>query len=229
MMLGACIDITARRTLETERESLLQEKEFLAGEIHHRVKNSLQIVLSLLLMQARRASPEAAAQLREAAGRVATVASVHRRLYEDNPETGGDAARYMAGLVDDLRNSLADRGAGRDLRLVAEAGLRPGLERLAPLGIVATELVTNALKYGAGTVTLRVRRIAAEMELAVEDEGPGFPLGFDPSTSRGLGMRVATTLARQSGGDLEVDRAAPGGRVVLRVPIEAPVALALTA
>src|SRR5205823_5137457 len=112
---------------------------------------------------------------------------------------------------------------------VTEAGLRPGLERLAPLGIVATELVTNALKYGAGTITLRLRRVAEELELVVEDEGPGFPPGFDPAASRGLGMRVATTLTRQAGGTLELDRSAAGGRVVLRCPIDAALPLALSA
>ncbi|MDB5373796.1 MAG: domain S-box-containing protein [Belnapia sp.] len=219
LLLGAFIDITARRALEDDREALLRQQEFLAGEIHHRVKNSLQLVLSLLLLQARRASPEAALQLREAAGRVATVASVHRRLYEDQDVAGGDAGRYMAGLVDDLRQSIADRATGRDLRLVADAGLRPGLERLAPLGMVATELMTNALKYGAGTVTLRLVRVAGEMELSVEDEGPGFPPGFDIHAAHGLGMRVATTLTRQAGGRLLVDCGVAGGRVVLRVPI----------
>jgi PAS domain S-box-containing protein len=219
LVLGAFIDITTRRALEQDREALLAQKEFLAGEIHHRVKNSLQLVLSLLLLQARRASPEAAMQLREAAGRVSTVAAVHRRLYEDEAPDGGDAGRYMAGLVEDLRRSLADHSAGRDILLVAEPGLRPGLERLAPLGIVATELMTNALKYGGGTVTLRLHRAAEELELAVEDEGPGFPMDFNPNASRGLGMRVATTLTRQAGGRLDVDRSAKGGRVVLRVPL----------
>ena len=74
LVLGAFIDVTTRRALEQDREALLAQKEFLAGEIHHRVKNSLQLVLSLLLLQARRASPEAAMQLREAAGR-----GLHRR------------------------------------------------------------------------------------------------------------------------------------------------------
>lgn len=217
-VLGAFIDISARRALEAEREALLRQQGFLAGEIHHRVKNSLQLVLSLLLLQARRASPEAAEPLREAAGRVATVAAVHRRLYEDDAAGAGDAARYFAGLVADLRRSLAGPLAERDIRLDAAPGLWPGPERLAPLGIVATELMTNALKYGAGTVTLRLFRGGEDLVLVVEDEGPGFPPGFDPASSTGLGMRVATTMTRQAGGQLQVDHAAGHGRVVLRIP-----------
>lgn len=219
-VLGAFMDITTRRALEAEREALLKHQEFLASEIHHRVKNSLQLVLSLLLMHARRASPEAAISLREAAGRVATVATVHRRLYEDSPEGAGDAARYLAGLVEELRASIGGMQDGREIRLVAEDGLRPGPERMAPIGMVATELLTNALKYGAGTITLRLRRSPAGFELAVEDAGPGFPEGFDLGTSRGLGMRVAQTLARQVGGQIEIDREAEGGRVVLRIPLD---------
>ncbi|MDO9708512.1 sensor histidine kinase [Paracraurococcus lichenis] len=216
--LGALIDVTTRRRLEEEREALLRQQEFLAGEIHHRVKNSLQLVLSLLLMQARRAPAEATAALRDAARRVGTVAAVHRRLYEDSAEGATDAGHYLAGLVEDLGASLAESQEGRGLRLVAAPGLHLAPERLAPLGIVATELMTNALKYGAGQVTLRLGRRAEGLVLAVEDEGPGFPPGFDPAASRGLGMRVATTLVRQAGGRLAVDTAARGGRVVITLP-----------
>ncbi|MBK1659127.1 sensor histidine kinase [Paracraurococcus ruber] len=219
--LGAWIDITARKRLEEEREALLKQQEFLAGEIHHRVKNSLQLVLSLLLLQARRAPPEAEAALRDAARRVGTVAAVHRRLYEEDPEGAADVGRYLAGLVEDLRASLVEARNGRDLALAAEPGLRLAPEHLAAVGIVATELVTNALKYGRGTVMLRLARGPGGLAMAVEDAGPGFPEGFDPAASRGLGMRVALTLTRQAGGQLALDRAAPGGRVVVTLP-EAP-------
>ncbi|MFC7539820.1 sensor histidine kinase [Siccirubricoccus deserti] len=155
-VLGALLDVTARRAWEADGEALLRKQEFLAGEIHHRVKNSLQRVVGLLLMQAQRATPEAAAQLRDAAGRVVTFAAVHRRLYEALGSNQSDVGSYFNGLVEDLRSSLVRGVAGRDLRLVVEPEMLLTPERLSPLGIVVTELLTNALKYGAGTVTLRL-------------------------------------------------------------------------
>jgi PAS domain S-box-containing protein len=217
-VLGALLDVTARRAWEADREALLRKQEFLAGEIHHRVKNSLQRVVGLLLMQAQRATTEAAVQLRDAAGRVVTFAAVHRRLYEALGSNQSEVGSYFTGLVEDLRSSLVRGVAGRDLRLVAEPGLLLTPERLSPLGIVVTELLTNALKYGAGTVTLRITWEGTDIVVAVEDEGPGFPPGFEPRQSRGLGMRVAMALTREAGATLEIDRVAAGGRVVVRLP-----------
>jgi PAS domain S-box-containing protein len=216
-VLGALLDVTARRAWEADREALLRKQEFLAGEIHHRVKNSLQHVVGLLVVQAQRATPVAAAQLRDAATRVVTFAAVHRRLYETLGGNQTDVGNYFVGLVEDLHSSLVRGVAGRDLRLVAEPGLLLAPERLSPLGIVVTELLTNALKYGAGTVTLRIGREGTDIIVAVEDEGSGFPRGFEPQQSRGLGMRVALALTREAGARLELDHAAAGGRVVVRL------------
>jgi PAS domain S-box-containing protein len=217
-MVGAWIDITERRRLEEARESAMRQHDLMASEIHHRIRNSLQLVLSLLLLQARRASPEAAQPLRDAATRVATIAQVHRRLYEAGPEAAGDAGAYLAGLAQDLHASLGDAARERELALALEPGVVLPPDQLPAIGIIATELITNALKYGAKTITLSLRRRDGQVEMAVQDGGSGFPGDFDPAQSRGLGMRVATTLARQAGGTLQVDRDAPGGRVVLAIP-----------
>lgn len=221
-MLGAWIDVTERRALEEAREAATRQRDLLAAEIHHRIRNSLQLVLSLLLLQARRAAPEAAAPLRDAATRVATIANVHRRLYEAGPELAGDVGAYLQALARDLHASVGDEARGRALDLALEPGVTLPPDRLPAIGIVATELVTNAFKYGAHAVTLTLRRTAGGgVEIGVQDGGSGFPDGFDPSQSRGLGMRVAMTLARQIGGTLRIDRGAPGGRVVLGLPAEA--------
>jgi PAS domain S-box-containing protein len=240
-VLGAWIDITARRALEEEREALARQRDLLAAEIHHRIRKSLQLVLSLLVMQARRATvPEAAASLREAASRIGTIANVHRRLYEAGADAAGDLAAYLSGLAQDLHASVGGGGpaADRPLRLELEPGIAVPPAELPAIGIIATELMTNAQKYGRGATTLRLRRDGrgGGVELAVEDEGPGLPAGYDPAAAagsqdlaaggpgRGLSMRVVATLARQLGAGLEVDRAAPGGRVVLRLPPEAAAA-----
>ena len=217
-ILGAWIDITERRALEDAREAAMRQRDLLAGEIHHRIRNSLQLVLSLLLLQARRAAPEAATALRGAATRVATIARVHRRLYEAGPEGAGDLGSYLGALAGDLQDSLGGAERGRALELALAPGIAPAPDRLPAIGIIVTELVTNAHKYGAGHVRLSLARRDGTIEIAVQDDGPGFPADFDPAQSRGLGMRVAMTLARQLGGTLAVDRGAPGARVVLSFP-----------
>lgn len=217
-LLGVNMDITERHALEEEREKLLRMKDLLMGEMNHRVKNSLQLVQGVLLMQARGAPPEVAAALREAAARVLTVAVLHRRLYEEETQDGMALDAYLSGLAEDLRGSLTGIAPVREIRLRVEPGLRLPVGQLAPLGLVVTELVTNALKHGAGPVTITCRRGPEGLEMAVEDEGPGFPPDFDPARARGLGMRLSLGLARHHHGRLEIDRSAPGGRVVLTLP-----------
>lgn len=211
-LIGANLDITGQRALEEERESLLAQKDLLVEEMHHRVKNSLQLVQGLLLLQARGAEPALAERLKEAAGRILSIAAVHRRLYEGGQEPMQDVADHLAGLVEDLGRSLGS--AGRRVLLEAEPGMRLPPERMAALGLLVTELVTNALKHGAGNVTVRLH--GPDPVVEVEDEGAGFPAAFDPAKSRGLGMRVAIAMARQLHGTL---RAGPGARVTVRFPI----------
>jgi PAS domain S-box-containing protein len=225
-LLGANLDITDRRALEEAQERLLEQKDLLAAEMHHRVKNSLQLVQGLLLLQARAAAPEVAARLREAAARIVSIAAVHRRLYEGSLGPVQDAAEHLTGLAEDLRQSIAS--SGRQLALDVAPGARLVPEQMAALGLLVTELVTNAMKYGTGVVTLRLRledgpeREGAERgEAVVEvaDQGAGFPDGFDPAKSGGLGMRVALAMARQLRGSLSIG---PGAQVVVRFPIRSP-------
>jgi two-component sensor histidine kinase len=214
-LFGASHDVTEQRLLAQEREARMAEKDLLVQEMHHRVKNSLQLVQSLLLLQARGAEDAVAARLREAAGRIVSIAAVHRRLYEGAPGMTQEVAAHLAALVDDLRGSIAS--SGRAIALVARPGLRLPPDRMVALGLLVTELVTNALKHGAGDVTVRFTPGPGPAVLEVSDAGPGFPPGFDPAATTGLGMRVALARARQMGGTLVVEPG-PGGRVVMTLP-----------
>ena len=215
--LGACVERDARRAeLRSLTETRDAERVLLVQEVHHRVKNSLQLVTALLTTQARGAeAPAVREQLLEAAGRVATIGAVHERLYQDGSGEEADAAAYLAGLVDDLRRSMSDAAAGRTVALDVPP-LRLPADRLTPLGLIATELVTNALKYGKGRVRLVVQPTEGGIEVACEDEGSGFPEAFDPRRGRGLGMRLVAVLAK--GVDpIRVNRSMPYGRVVVTI------------
>jgi two-component sensor histidine kinase len=210
--------------LAVDRERDRAARDMLMREVHHRVKNSLQIAQTVLLLQARAPDAEAAKdQLEEAARRILTIAAVHERLY-GGPEVGRVAiAAYLRGLVDDLAASTGAAAANRSVLVqvdLAHDGATWDSDRATTLGLVATELVTNAMKYGAGEVVVRLGSYEADGAafLSVEDEGDGPPPGFDPAVSRGLGMRLLAALLR--GGMLEVDRnTVPGrARFIARLP-----------
>ena len=174
--------------------SLLREKDLLMQEVHHRVKNSLQLVQSLLRMQGRAAADEAVGrQLAESAARVRTIAAVHDRLYRTavTPEQRVAVGPCLSGLIEDLRGGvLADTGE-RTIHLEADAASWT-VSEVPVLGLVLTELVTNAIRYGQGAVRVFFRSPAGSAqdgradapELVVEEEGPGLPAGFDPARGR---------------------------------------------
>jgi two-component sensor histidine kinase len=189
-------------------------------EVHHRVKNSLQLVQAMLSMQARAIPAEEGRQhLEEAAARVLAIAAVHHRLYDSGSVQAGDAAQYLRALLGDMEHLLPDLAGGRVL-VVEMASFLLAADDIAPLGLIVVELVTNALKHGRGDVLVTVQRLADGLEIAVADQGDGFPDGFDPARRRdgvGLGMRLVMALAKCPEGDaVRVDRSVPFGRIVVR-------------
>jgi two-component sensor histidine kinase len=192
------------------KDAALARAEMMAKEIDHRVMNSLQLVSSLLTLQSRDlGDSEAAAELRLAAARVTAVARVHQNLYLSEGAAGIDCRAYLQRLCDDLGNIvMAEKGAGLTVE-AAETWLPS--DRIAALGLIVNELVTNAAKHGAGRIAVSFARAGDGFALTVSDDGPGLPDNFDPAASRGLGMKVVTALARQLDGTLAFGRA-EGGR-----------------
>lgn len=203
----------ARFETERAKDALLHEKDLLMQEVHHRVKNSLQLVRTLLQLQARSASEETRLQLEEAAGRIMTIGAVHQRLYEGGSVSETDAAAYLRALTSDMQAMLADRAAGRII-VVEAAPLPLPADQITPLGLITSELVTNAIKHGSGDVRVRLQPLGDGLQVMVDDEGPGFADGFDPRRSGGLGMRLIVALAKgDPAGAVVVDRSVPHGRV----------------
>jgi two-component sensor histidine kinase len=192
---------------QLELRLALAEKDLMMQEVHHRVKNSLATVQSLLLLQARVSGDgEAARQLKESAGRIRTFSAMHEHLYRVDAAMNVDIGAYLASLIRDQETASACASHGRRITLEAPSLSWPASE--APnLGLVVIELVTNALKYGAGAVTVTLRQDGQAVVLTVEDEGTALPPDFDPAASTGLGMRVVTGLLnRQGRGRITADR-----------------------
>jgi two-component sensor histidine kinase len=208
-VLGLALD---RGADLAQREALLRDKDLLMQEVHHRVRNSLFLVQSLLRQQVRAAAlPEVRDELEQAIRRVSSIAAVHRQLY-----SGGSLGRIVAGeYLDSLLRDMAASSPERTIRLEAPPELSWSADRATTCGLVVTELVINALKYGRGEVTVRVEKEPDETDrIVVEDEGPGPASGFDPAVSTGLGMRILRALLR---GGIALDRAVPHARFVARL------------
>lgn len=224
--LGVAID-KERSRAEIERLNAalaraLADKDLLAREIDHRVKNSLATISGLLAMQERAtAAPEAQAALAQAAARVMTIARIHERLYRSTDVGSVEFDSYLEALCGDLAASLGRR---EDTRFTVDAD-RATLpaDRAVPLGLIAAELVTNAVKHarharGRSSIQVTFERRDGRLRFAVADDGPGLPAGFDPAASSGLGMRVVLSLARQLGGTFEAANTNGGARLVVDVP-----------
>jgi PAS domain S-box-containing protein len=222
-LVSVARDITQRhRNEETLSELIsmqgtkLQMTELTMNEVHHRVRNSLQLIQTLLALQANLSGNLAVrSQLQAAATRVMTVGSVHQRLYQDNGTEATDAAVYLRGLIEDLSNSFSDR----TIEFNATTLIVPA-RRLAPLGLITAELITNAFKYGQGGVRVSLSGGSPTLELAVEDEGHGFPNTFPAPQGTGLGMRLIRSYAGYGEASVEVDRSVPFSRIVVRFKID---------
>ncbi len=195
--------------LLSEKSELLQRQDVLAQEFDHRLFNSLQLVTSLLSMQSRQASPEAAAQLQAAAQRVAAFGRVHRRLHPLHHQEKVEFKQYLQHLCADLSSLLHEQ---------TDCGIRVEGEKLeiptlfaTPLGFIVAELVTNSAKYAKSNIVVRLETSPTlGHSISVLDSGPGLPPEFDPTKSKGLGMKIVLSLIQQIDGTLRITSGADG-------------------
>ncbi|QAY95025.1 hypothetical protein CWB41_04170 [Methylovirgula ligni] len=192
-----------------EKSALFQRQDMLAQEFDHRLINSLQLITSLLSMQSRGASAEAAAHLDAAARRVAAFGRVHRRLHVLDHQENVEFRQYLQQLCEDLSGLL--RGQTGHVIRVEGAKLEIPTLFATPLGFIVAELVTNSAKYAKSNVVVRLETSPTlGHSLSVLDNGPGFPAGFDPTKSNGLGMKIILSLVQQINGTLRITRGDDG-------------------
>jgi two-component sensor histidine kinase/CheY-like chemotaxis protein len=204
---------------------LLNEKEVLLKEIHHRVKNNLQIVSSLLNLQSRQLIDAAQIQLLSSTiDRVRAMASIHEQLYQSGDFAQIDLAAHLKTLVQMLtRAHLFPKTKVRTVLRCEKAMV--DLNIAVPLSLIANELIVNALKYGfvddrAGELLISLTTAENRHELTISDDGPGFAPDIDPTTNRTLGLRLVRDLTQQIRGELHFDRESTGVKIVVRWPVQ---------
>ena len=206
----------ARIEAEQAVEKLVAEKDLLIKEVHHRVSNSLQLVRTMLSLQARGASDDTRRELDMIANRIMSIAAVHRRLHETTAGGRTDAAAYLRTLLADMTGLLDVPGAPRTLDLQGDSILLEP-DSLTALGLIVTELVSNGAKHGAGRITVALMAAPAGLEVVVTDEGPGFGAERTTGTAgSGLGMRLIRSLAKGDPAQaVQADRSVPFGRITV--------------
>jgi two-component sensor histidine kinase len=209
---------------EVIRESLA-EKTVLVKEVHHRVKNNMQVISSLLNLQAGAVGEPAADQaLRDAVGRIRSMARIHERIYGTGDFTGVDMSAYITELARDI--AALHSGVSKAIRFNART--KPvfmDIDRAVPCGLLMNEILSNSIKHGCGesgdyTVDINVDESDGFITLVVADRGPGMDAGLYAAEEKSsMGMQIIDALARQIGAtvDLEV---AGGTRFTVRVPSE---------
>jgi two-component sensor histidine kinase len=181
-------------------ETSLKEKETLLREIHHRVKNNLQIISGLLNLQSRQIeNPEAQEAVREGRNRVKSMALIHQKLYQQDNLTGVSMKEYLNDLVGSIQQTFKDNATNIKADIKCD-NLNLDVDTAIPLGLIINELITNCYKYAFagknnGLIIIRLEEEQKKLILEVRDNGVGLPDGFDMNNTKSFGMKLIQSLA----------------------------------
>jgi PAS domain S-box-containing protein len=202
-------DISDRKAAEQQLRTSLSEKEVLLKEVHHRVKNNLQIISSLLNLQAQATpAPEAARALRDSQSRIHSMSLIHEQLYRSDNLASIDFAEYVRELTTHVSRSVG--AATRDVSVRVDVQPTPlSIELAVPCGMIVNELVTNAMEHAfpdgrSGEIRVGFRSYDRRLELTVCDNGVGLTPLDDKGDAQSLGLKVVRALAEQIGGTLQL-------------------------
>lgn len=209
-LIGTHVDVTDRRTTEERLKRGLAEKEVLLREVHHRVKNNLNIISSLLNLQSSmiRSPEDALRAFENSRDRIMAMSLVHEKLYQSADYAQVDMQEYIGSLASQL---LVAYGQGRPVRLGYDAtGVLLDVNTSIPCGLIMNEILTNAFKYAFpgdrdGSIDIAMRVLASGMvELAIRDDGVGMPAGLKVEETHSLGLTLVRMLVDQLGGTLQI-------------------------
>lgn len=208
---GICEDISDRKFTEARIQAALREKEILLKEIHHRVKNNMQVVSSLLQLQAQYIEDETTLSLfEESQNRIHSMALIHEQLYQSENLDRIDLPLYVENLVANVYQSFGCCNSSIQIQLNIDP-ISLNIETAIPCGLIINELVSNSLKYAfpysrAGEINIKFCEISSQQfHLSIQDNGVGFPADFDVENTETLGIRLVRMLTSQLDGSLTID------------------------
>ncbi len=210
------------RSLSLQVNQLMEDKEMLIKEIHHRVKNNLMIIASLLNMQSYYIKDEEAkAYFKESENRAQSMALIHERLYRTGDLQNVELGDYITSLAKDLFGTYVTNPDKVKMEIEVE-NVKLHIDSMIPLGLIINEVVTNTLKYAfpedkTGTLIIKFYKKGNEFFLTVKDDGVGIPKDFDIEKSDSLGMQLITNLTQQLDGELEIIKS-PGATFNIKFP-----------
>ncbi len=203
-------DISDRKEIDKKIRSSLREKEVLLQEVHHRVKNNLQVISSILNLQSSFVEDEKTLEiLAESQNRIKTMSYIHETLYQTSDFSSIGFSEYIETLARNLHQSYTPKGTKVEL-VLETAEIVLDLDQAIPCGLIMNELVSNALKYAfngraEGILSIRISQDERKISLEVKDNGIGFPKGFVPEESDSLGLYLVYALVEQLDAEIELN------------------------
>ena len=221
-------DISDQKTLETELRASVREKDVLLREIHHRVKNNLQVISSLLNLQlASEPTAPARKNITDSQARIQSMALVHRLLYQSKDLAHIDFAEYLRRLTQRLAEAYNVR-PDRVAISVEATPVRLDIDHAIPCGLIVNEIVANSLTHAfpdnrRGHIWIELAREGTQLALTIRDDGVGIPATIDLASAQSFGLQIARTLTEQLDGEITLVRDGGGGTTVrVTFPIEPP-------
>jgi len=207
-------EIAYRRQSDKKLRASLEEKEVLLREIHHRVKNNMQVIMSLLQIQARKVGDrDVAAALQESRNRVRAMSVIHEMIYRSDSMAEISFRKYLTRLANHLFQTYRTGKSRIALKVAVGDDLNLSIDHAIPCGLIVNELISNALKHAFpdgrdGTIEMAIRPGDNDsIELVISDDGIGLPADIDPRNTHTMGLSMLISLAeRQLGGTVEIKR-----------------------
>jgi len=202
-------DITHHKQVEEEIKQQLSEKEILLKEVHHRIKNNISSIESLLSLQAKTVkNPDARSALEASIGRVKSMGVLYEKLLNSIEYKNTSAKKYIESLIDIVLELFPDKEKITVQKKIDDVILET--KKMFPLGIIINELLTNTFKYAfrdnkSGVINISLTQTAKNITLIIQDNGTGFPESFNFNKSKGFGLMLVNIMSKQIGGNLFIE------------------------
>ncbi len=209
-VLGVAVEVSRSRKIEWELEKLVEEKELVLKEVHHRIKNNMNNMVMLLTIQAETLTdPVAVAALHDARSRIQTMMVIYDRLYRSSDFLNLSVKDYLVSLIEEVKKTFPHHER-INVHLKVE-DVKMDSRKLFQVGIILNELFTNAMKYAyeekqRGSIVVEVNEFKNIIELVVQDFGKGLPPCEKDTPPEGFGLELVRMLAIQIGGALTIER-----------------------